>query len=1032
MTLAENGRERPRQPTERRHLIVMFCDVVDSTRLSRRRDVESYFSVLSAYYDACQSVVARHGGFVAQHHGDGIYIWFGYPHPEEDDALRAVRAGVDLLVVLARVSAELEPEVGERLAVRIAAHAGEVLVATVENESGPLAFGHTPNFAAKLQLAAQPGTMVISKALLHMVERDVEVTPRPEFALPPGVVSAYEVISAHRTAGRIAARWRTPLVGREAELDRLERAWTAVRDGPGRTVAIVGDRGIGKTRLASAAAARAVEHGAAVLDCACSRVDAGTAYRIMRVLLTAAAGIDRDDPPIVSVARLHYHLVGALGMDEQAPAVLGMILGLPQDGTWQPPSVDPLRLAQLTARSLVEWLHRLAAGAPTIVAVDDIAEADPSSLEILALLAADPPPRLLVVVTAHSVQALPTAFAGARTDVVELDALSELDAEVLVSEVTAAAPLQPHVSEQILRQGEGVPLFLEELARTAQEADGVALPIALAGRFQARLASPGVDREVVGVLAVAGHDVEESVLTAVLGVDDRGLRDRIVGLTSRDLVVHLNHVGSRYRFRHGLIAEAAYGLLLNDDRTRLHGRVADAMLAWHRLGHHVDWYVVGHHLDLADRPVDAIEAILIGAEEAGSSGPTHEALQGYRNALDLLRKVTDLGVRDGLEIQCRLQRGAAAIAARGWGAEEAIEDFTRCAELCRRLGARPEHLAVMTGVYSYYLVQGQLDAARVVAEELRDWVDSGHEDYRADNGLGFGTLCFYEGDYPAALDHLRRAAELFDLQKLDQKPDRRWLMPFDAMAITLTHLAKVLWITGSPAEADDVAARAMARAAGLPFPEGPFSLAYVKSWLAWTHNVGGDHQTAARFAADVVEIGERHGFVFWESAGTIHLAVAEHAVNGRADAADVIATQVALWEFLRSRVLLPYVVTAAAQLRAELGQHDLAAAGFEAAGGLAEETGSRFYEAERLRLFAGTDLLPRAEARHMLDRARELANRQGALLFELRAALDCVRLDPTAAAIEALTDVAARFVPGAGYPELDEARALLARSVSPA
>ena len=193
MTLAENGRERPRQPTERRHLIVMFCDVVDSTRLSRRRDVESYFSVLSAYYDACQSVVARHGGFVAQHHGDGIYVWFGYPHPEEDDALRAVRAGVDLLVVLARVSAELEPEVGERLAVRIAAHAGEVLVATVENESGPLAFGHTPNFAAKLQLAAQPGTMVISKALLHMVERDVEVTPRPEFALPPGVVSAYEV-----------------------------------------------------------------------------------------------------------------------------------------------------------------------------------------------------------------------------------------------------------------------------------------------------------------------------------------------------------------------------------------------------------------------------------------------------------------------------------------------------------------------------------------------------------------------------------------------------------------------------------------------------------------------------------------------------------------------------------------------------------------------------------------------------------------------------------------------------------------------
>jgi class 3 adenylate cyclase len=470
MTLPGNGRERPRQPTERRYLIVMFCDVVDSTRMSRQRDVESYFSVLSAYYDACQSVVARHGGFVAQHHGDGIYVWFGYPQPEEDDALRAVRAGADLLVALGRVSAELESEVGERLAVRIAVHAGEVLVASVENESGPLAFGHTPNFAAKLQLAARPSTMVISKALLRMVERDVEVMARPQVALPTGVLSAYEVVRTYFSAGRIAARWRTPLIGRAVELERLEGVWAAVRDGPGRTLAIVGARGIGKTRLASVVATRAFEQGATVLDCACTRLDAGTAYRIMRVLLTAAAGIDRDEPPVASIAKLSDHLVGALGMEEQTPAVLGAILGLAEDGSWSPPNLDPTRLAQLTSQLLVEWLRRLA-GTPAIVVVDDVTEADPSSLEILALLAADPPPRLLVVVIAHSVATLPAAFAGTKTEIFELGALSEPDAEILVSEIIAASPVEPQVSEQILRQGDGVPLFLEELARTAQEVD---------------------------------------------------------------------------------------------------------------------------------------------------------------------------------------------------------------------------------------------------------------------------------------------------------------------------------------------------------------------------------------------------------------------------------------------------------------------------------------------------------------------------------------------------------------------------------
>src|SRR5262249_3190769 len=150
---------------------------------------------LRAYYDACQPVVERHGGFVAQHHGDGIYVWFGYPRAAEDDAVRAVRAGLDLLVVLRRLSARLQAATGEPLDGRIAAPAGEVLMASVENESGPLAFGHTPNLAAKLQQSARPGTMVVSDALLRMVEKAVDVVALPDAILPDGsVVPVYEVV----------------------------------------------------------------------------------------------------------------------------------------------------------------------------------------------------------------------------------------------------------------------------------------------------------------------------------------------------------------------------------------------------------------------------------------------------------------------------------------------------------------------------------------------------------------------------------------------------------------------------------------------------------------------------------------------------------------------------------------------------------------------------------------------------------------------------------------------------------------------
>jgi hypothetical protein len=222
----------------------------------------------------------------------------------------------------------------------------------------------------------------------------------------------------------------------------------------------------------------------------------------------------------------------------------------------------------------------------------------------------------------------------------------------------------------------------------------------------------------------------------------------------------------------------------------------------------------------------------------------------------------------------------------------------------------------------------------------------------------------------------------------------------------------------------------MARAATLPFPQGPFSMAYAKSFLAWTHNLGGHHRTAALLAADVVEIGERHGFTYWESTGAIHLAVAEHGNVGRADAADVITMQAAFKELIRSRVFLPYVLTAAAQVRVETGRLAEAAAGFEAAARLAEETGSMFYEAERLRLLAGSGLRPPEESLDLLHLSRALAQRQGALIFELRAALDIARLDPSPGPVDVLAQVVAKFLPGVGYPELNEARLVLAGSVT--
>src|SRR6185312_7364691 len=221
-------RELP-DSSQRRHLTVMFCDVVGATHLSGERDVETYFSILHAYYGECRPVVERHGGRIAQHQGDGIYVWFGYPVPKDDDAICAVRAALDLLVVLRRLSSRLEVEIGE-----------------------PLAVGHTPKLAAKLQHAARPGTLVISDEVLRLVADCFEVQAGPPAILADGsVVPVHEVVKEKHRQGRVGRSWRTPMVDRNRERARLQGIWTSVQAGDGAVIGLVGGRGIGKTRLAS-------------------------------------------------------------------------------------------------------------------------------------------------------------------------------------------------------------------------------------------------------------------------------------------------------------------------------------------------------------------------------------------------------------------------------------------------------------------------------------------------------------------------------------------------------------------------------------------------------------------------------------------------------------------------------------------------------------------------------------------------------------------------------------------------------------
>jgi len=539
-----------------------------------------------------------------------------------------------------------------------------------------------------------------------------------------------------------------------------------------------------------------------------------------------------------------------------------------------------------------------------------------------------------------------------------------------------------------------------------------------------------MDRAVLDALAVVGQGVELATLAAILALDADEVRGRLDPLVAADLVAWAGPSGTSVRFRHGLLAEAAYDLLVSDQRAELHARVAAALQAVPARGRSVDWIVVGHHLRRAGRLLDAFEAYMTGADQARRAGATSEALLAYGDALEIVAAVTEPSAREVLEVRCRLQRGIAAVSAQGFGADGAVEDFGRCSELCRTMGPRPEHLTALSGVYSYYLLQGDLHEARTIVEDLRTWVETRHIAHRPENDLGFGVLSFFQGHYTDAVDQLTgavaRPARLADARSSEQD----WLLPFDPYVMAQAHLAASLWVTGRPRAGQEASDVAITHAATLPFPEGPFSMAYAKAYRAWMSSLDGHHHTAARLAAEVREIGVRHGFAFWETTGEIHLAINEHHLARRPDALDTILLHASIWELIRARVFLPYVLTAAAAIRAEVGTLAEAEHDFAAAGALAEQTGAMFFEAERLRLLAAVLPADRAdEATALRTRASALAEEQGATVFGLRAALDLAR-DGAPDGVDLLAAAVARFPAGAGYAELNEAQALLTASAS--
>lgn len=927
---------------ELRRLTVMFCDLVGSVELASRLDPEDWHALLAAYQAAAGDAVRRHHGHVAQHLGDGLVAYFGYPVAAEDDALRAVRAALE---VVDAVSTQRLPQSGEKLRVRVGLHTGSALMGAVGgSESEYLALGDTPNMAARIQALAPPNSVLMSPATRTLVSAQVQSVGLGEYALKglPGALRLYQALALRRGEEERGSPRQPPFLGRERELAWLVQRWDEAA-GTGRCVLVLGEPGIGKTRLARELRARVPRANADAWTLRCSAHTANTPFAPLAQFLVQAMATAGAQP---SAAALDGVLARVGVRDESVAAPLRALLGLA--GATPPigdASTSAQALRERTFTAAIAVVHTMAAVRPTLLVVEDLHWADPSTREWLGrLLAAGLPPGLMLMLLGRTESAADWADAP-PVERLQLEPCSAQDSAALVASLDAAGELSQESVARILDRAEGNPLFVEEFTRSALEARGEAVPLTLQEQTMARLDRLGPARQVLQQAAVLGRVFSRRLLQAASGLPEDAVEAGLQRGVEAHMLRPLGEGSGTYAFRHALLRDAAYASLLRSVRQGSHARVAESILALEPAAARQQPELLAHHYTEAGATQPAIAYWLAAARLGLARSACVEAAAHARAALGLL---AELGESEGAlaqELELRLVLAPALMAVRGVLDPEVEQAYARARELCERLGNGPKLLVPLWGLWAYELMRGEVDRAQEVVGQLQSLAGaSAHPLASLVAAATSGMTLFYRGELQAARAACARGLELARIPAASTRTARG---VHDPGVMCHTFHAMAGWMLGEPEQAKAAAAVVREAIPSLP----PFDAAYAWCADALLHTLAGDAGAACESARRAIAIGEEQAFPAWQTMGAMLEGWGRAKQGEGAPAVAQMQRSYEGWCASGARNLRPLFLALLAD--AWLAQDDAAQALRCAETGLAEAaTGEHCWDAELHRLRA--------------------------------------------------------------------------------
>ncbi len=971
---------------ERRHLTILSCAFAKAEQ-SVPLDAELWHTISAQVQPAVGQAIIDAGGVVTTTQRDGLLACFGYPQAQEDAAERAVRAGLAILEAMSRVNQDLPP--GVCLVVRIGVHAGTVVVGgSAEVEI----FGEAPAVAVDAQAAAQVDTLVASHTV-HQLTSGLFVMEPLKLTVGGGEpVALYRVVRGAAIGARargFSSREATRFVGREEELQLLLSRWERVRDGEGQVVLVLGEPGIGKTRLLDEFRGQIEAQRHSWIECGGAPFFVNTPFYATTQMLRQGLGLmEGDDLSDDAFDRVRQGFAPDLVGGNDIVPLVAEVLGLSVPKDYPPLQLAPDRRRRQLLSALTAWVFNGRASTPLVLVVEDLHWIDPSTLEMLQTLVDQGATAPVLLIGTARPEFRPTWTPRGHHAQITLNRLNSRQTRELVMAAISEAGLADGIIDAVVMRTDGVPLFAEELTRLILDGQAQAethnIPPTLLDSLATRLDRLGRAKQVAQLASVLGREFSYELLHAVSPAPEAQLQADLESLVDAELIyARGTPPEASYRFKHALMQDAAYMALLKSRRRELHGRVARTLAAGSGTRGVVRPEVLARHWTEAGETAAAIAAWKAAGEEAVARRAFKEAEFGYRQAVDLISGLPQSNERDAIELELQGALNRVLQLTLGYAAPDTMKAAARSRALAEKTGSVAQLIREELRVWRSTFTAGDYAAAARQNERILQLAE--REPDRHDRIVvalhAEVQGRFYTGDLKGADEHFERLSPMID--PVGQKSAQA----NNLIAIGVASLAA--WVMGRSdvAEARLVRARSVAEATG-----NPYDFALTLHFHGVVNGSMRKASLAQDSASQLLILCEENGFAYLGdlARGTLGSSIA--LLGQVSEGVGLLRRALLGFEVSGARVGITYFIAQLSAVLALSGELDEA---FSVVNGAINDYPQELaFRPEALRLRGSFHL-----AQNNLDEARkdfvaaiDLAREIGAKAWSLRTTTDLARL----------------------------------------